>query len=105
MLKVIIENNVFSIQVPDEMMQEGEEFFQKMDHDMSKGWQMSREWVENPNQLQRCQIAADRLADAMAGENETLAQLMAAYILTRMPGVKEVNIATDGEMSETVFKE
>lgn len=104
MLKVTIENNVYSIQIPEAMLQEAEEFFQKMDRDMNNGWQMSREWVENPNQLQRCQIAADRLADAMEVENETLAQLMAAYIVTRMPGVKEANIATDGEMSETVFR-
>jgi hypothetical protein len=105
MLKVIIENNAYAIEIPQEMITEGEEFFRKMDQDMDKGWQMSRDWVENPNQVQRCQIAADRLADAMETENETLVQLMAAYITTRMPSVKEVNIATDGEISETEFRE
>jgi hypothetical protein len=105
MLKVIIENNAYAIEIPEEMLKEGEAFFQKMDQDMDKGWQMSREWVDNPNQLQRCQIAADRLADAMEVENETLVQLMAAYIITRMPAVKAVTIATDGEMTETEFRE
>ena len=102
-LKVSIEDNNFSIQVPEDILAEGGSFFEKMDEDMSKGWLMSREWVENPDPMQRCQIAADRLADAMNTENETLVHLMAGYILTRMPGIKEVHIDTSGEMTETRF--
>ena len=102
-LNVVIEGNVFSIQVPDEILSEGEDFFQKMDQDMDKGWMMSREWVENPNLTQRCQIAADRIADSMHSENETLTYLMAGYILTRMQNVKEVHIDTEGDITETQF--
>ena len=74
-----------------------------MDADMDKGWMMSREWVENPNLTQRCQIAADRIADSMHSENETLTYLMAGYILTRMQNVKEVHIDTEGDITETQF--
>ena len=102
-LKVIIEENVYSIDVPAEIMEEGESFFQKMDKDMDKGWMMSREWIENPDTVQRCQIAADRIADSINSENETLTYLMAGYILTRMKSVKEVHVNTDGEMMETEF--
>jgi hypothetical protein len=105
MLKVFIEEREFAIQIPDAVLRNGEEFFHKMDRDMDKGWQMSREWVENPDTLQRCQIAADKIADALSSQNETLLQLMAGYILSRMPHVTEVHIDTAGEMSETRFLE
>ena len=102
-LTVVIEGNTYAINVPEDVMTEGEYFFEKMDKDMDKGWMMSREWVDNPNQLQRCQIAADRIADSINTENETLTYLMAGYILTRMKNVKEVHIDTEGEMMETQF--
>lgn len=102
-LNVVIEGNAFAIHVPDEIMEEGESFFEKMDRDMDKGWMMSREWVEKPTQVQRCQIAADRIADSIHTENETLTYLMAGYILSRMKNVKEVHINTDGDMMETQF--
>lgn len=103
LLKVIIETNKFTVTVPDEMLQSGESFFDKMDHDMDLGWQMNREWVAEPNTLQRCQIAADKLADAIESENEALAQLTAGYIISHMPDVKEVHIDTEGDMQETRF--
>lgn len=102
-LKVIIEGNAFSITVPGDIMEEGESFFEKMDKDMDKGWMMNREWIDNPSQLQRCQIAADRIADSINNENETLTYLMAGYILTRMKDVKEIHIDTEGDMMETEF--
>ena len=103
LLKVIIESNQYSIEVPDEVLTHGESFFRKMDQDMDKGWQMSREWVAQPSNLQRCQIAADRLVDAIEADNENLAHLTSGYILTHLPGVKEVHIDTEGEMQETRF--
>jgi hypothetical protein len=72
-----------------------------MDADMDRGWQMSRDWIENPNQEQRCQIAADKILTAIETENEKLLMLMAAYILRTMPGVKSVNIDITGDMNET----
>jgi hypothetical protein len=59
--------------------------------------------VNNPTQVQRCQIAADRIVDSIHSENETLTHLMAGYILTRMKNVQEVHINTDGEIMETQF--
>jgi hypothetical protein len=102
-LKVVIEDNNYAIQIPDDIMQEGQSFFDKMDQDMDKGWKMNREWVDSPTQQQRCQIAADRIADAINTENETLVYLMAGYIVSRMPGVQEVHIDTEGDMQETQF--
>jgi len=102
-LKVLMDGNVYSISITSEITIEGEPFFSKMDQDMDKGWMMSREWVENPTQIQRCQIAADRLVDSIHSENETLTHLMVGYILTRMENVQEVHINTEGDMMETQF--
>ena len=102
-LTIIVENNTYLINIPEEVTQDGESFFTKMDDDMSKGHQMDRQWVESPTTLQRCQIAAGRIADAIEAKNETLAYLMAGYIVSRMPSVKEVHVDTEGDMSETQF--
>jgi hypothetical protein len=102
-LKVVVETNTYSITIPDNVMQEGESFFTNMDEDMDKGWQMDRQWVDAPTVQQRCQIAASRIVDAIETGNETLAYLMAGYIVSRMPLVKEVRVDTEGEMGETQF--
>jgi len=70
---------------------------------MDKGWQMSREWVDNPDKMQRCQIAADKLYSAINAENETMVTLMVGYIMTRMPNITSVDIDTNGEILETVI--
>ncbi len=100
-LNVIIDDRTYPIEMSEETIKSDEKFFQKMDNDMDKGWQISRDWVENPDSKQRCQIAADKLLTAINRENETLVTLMAGYIISRMPGVKTVNIDTSGEILET----
>ncbi len=100
-LNVYVGDSAFKLDVPKYILQEGEDFFAKMDGDMDSGWQMSRTYVENPDTLQRCQIAADRILTAMHTGNKKLALLMAGYILTRLPGVRGVRIDTQGEMFNT----
>jgi len=102
-LTLHIEDKSHTINVPDSILNEGLDFYNKMDKDMDLGWQMSRQWVDNPDQTQRCQIAANKMLSAISGENETLLMLMAGYILSRMPHVKTIRIDTNGEMGETEF--
>ena len=102
-LKVIIDEKTISIEVPDSMLTEATNFFTKMDNDMNGGWQMSRTWVEQPTTLQRCQIAADKILSSVHTENERMATLMAAYILSNMPDVTTVDIDTEGDISQTTF--
>lgn len=104
-LKVIIDEKTIPIEVPDYMLTEAEEFFNKIDKDMDSGWQMSREWVENPNNVQRCQIAADRILTSVHTDSEKMATLMAAYILKKLPNVASVDIDTEGDMTQTQFRE
>lgn len=72
-----------------------------MDRDMDGGWQMSREYVEHLDTRQRCQVVADRLLTSLMNGRKNTALIMAAYILTRVPGVTGVDIDTSGEMQNT----
>lgn len=106
-LDVIFDDKTHRIEVPQDILDEGEEFFQKIDRDMDGGWQMGPEYIENPNVANRCQIAAAKLLSSFSTRNKLMAQLMAGYILKRMPGIKAVNIDTAGEMlnTELIFEE
>ncbi|MEM8845177.1 MAG: hypothetical protein AAGB35_09060 [Pseudomonadota bacterium] len=104
-LKVIIDEKTIPIEVPDYMLVEAEEFFNKMDTDMDSGWQMSRSWVDSPDNIQRCQIAADRILTSVHTENEKMATLMAAYILKKLPNIGSVDIDTEGDITQTTFTE
>ena len=100
-LNVVVEEQIYPIDVPVGIIAEGEEFFGKMDRDMDCGWQMSRDWVDNPDAIQRCQIVGDKMLTAMHNDNKRLLMLLAAYILARVPGVKGIRIDTNGEMLES----
>ncbi|WP_455206148.1 hypothetical protein [Kaarinaea lacus] len=100
-LTLHIDDKTQTIELPANLLKEGEDFFKMMDRDMDRGWQMSREWVDCPNLIQRCQIAADKMLSAISTENETLLMLLSGYIVSRLPGVTAVKIDTNGEMMET----
>ncbi len=100
-LNIIVDGRTNAFEVPDELLLDAKDFFGKLNADMNKGWQMSRDWVEMPNTLQRCQIAASKILIAIDTDNEKLLMMMAAYILHTMPGVKTINIDVTGDMNET----
>jgi len=100
-LNVYVDDKTYQVDVSPEIMDDAQEFFAKMDQDMDQGWQMSREFVDHPGALERCQIAADKLLTALHKDNRNLLLLMAGYILTHVPGVQGVNIDTTGEMQNT----
>ncbi len=100
-LKLTIDDQTYDIDVPEQLMQEAQEFYLKMDEDMSRGWQMSRIWVEKPDVYQRCQIVADRVLGAFHTENKRMVLLMSGYILSRLPSVEEVVVDTSGDMTLT----
>jgi len=102
-LKAIIDDQEYSLNVPAAVIEKGEELFAKLDADMDRGWQMSREWVQSPNRVERCQIVADKLLTALEKENEKLGILMAGYILSRMPEIDTVEIDIGGEIQNTQF--
>jgi hypothetical protein len=99
--KVVIGEQVYAVEVPEELLREAAEFHARLDRDMDRGWQMSRQFVERPDPMQRCQIVADKLLTSIVQENESTAMLMAGYIALRMPGAIGVDIDTSGEMQNT----
>ena len=103
-LNIRIEDQDYPVEVPDAIVAEGGDYFQHLDQDMDKGWQMSRDWVDKPNTEQRCQIVADRILGAIEHENRKSLIMLAAYILSKMPELKVVDISTNGEMQETLFE-
>lgn len=100
-LNIIIEGRSTAFEVPDDLLVEATDYFGRLNQDMDKGWQMSRDWVDCPNAEQRCQIVADKILTAIDTNNEKLLMLMAAYILHTMPGVTGVYIDNTGDMNET----
>lgn len=103
LLKVIVDEQQFALNVPDVIVAGAQEVFSKMDRDMDAGWQMGREWVQSPDVEQRCQIVANKLLTALETENDQLGRMMAGYILSRMPSVETVEIDTSGEIQNTLF--
>ena len=99
--KVVIGEQVYAIEVPEELLREAAEVHAKLDRDMDQGWQMSRQFVAQPDRLQRCQIVADKLLTGITQNNQATAMLMAAYIALRMPGAVGVDIDASGEMQNT----
>ena len=103
LLKAIIDDLEYSLQVPSQLLTEAEDFFDQLDADMDQGWQMSREWVAQPNQIQRGQIVANKLLTALEKGNNRLGMLMAAYLLKRLPGLEAVELDTHGEIQNIQF--
>lgn len=99
--KVVVADQVYAVEVPEELLEEAGEFHARLDGDMDRGWQMSREFVQRPDRLQRCQIVADRLLTSLTQGNDATAMLMAAYIALRVPGAIGVDIDATGEMQNT----
>jgi hypothetical protein len=102
-LDIFVSGRKHTLDIPPEVLRDAEAFFRKMDADMDRGWQMGADFIERPDRLQRCQIAATRLLNALMTERQGSVLLMAGYILTRLPGVTGVHIDTTGDMTQTEF--
>ena len=103
MLAVKFGESVFDVDVPDELIKDAEDFYAKMDRDMDQGWQISRLWVDNPDQQQRCQIVAEKILNAFHHNDQKMILLMSGYILSRVPEIKQVIIDDTGDITETLF--
>lgn len=96
-LKVVIDDQLLELNIPEAFVAQAQDFFAKMDADMDRGWQVNREWVEQPDQMLRAQIAANKLLTALENEDHKLGRLMAGYIVARLPNVDTVELKPAGE--------
>ena len=104
-ITVEIDDKSYELDVPAGLADEAQDFFQRMDADMDRGWQMSRWWVPDPDMTQRCQIAADKLLTAIQKNNSEAALMMCAYILNKMPATRRIRVNTAGEIQGNEFYE
>ena len=102
-IDVIIEDEAYTLNVPDALIEQATDFFDRMDKDMDAGWQLSQFWVENPNQIQRCQVVADKLYSAIENEDDKTGRLMAGYICNRMPDIASIEIDITGDIQGHQF--
>ncbi|QYZ65316.1 MAG: hypothetical protein OI74_04670 [Gammaproteobacteria bacterium (ex Lamellibrachia satsuma)] len=103
LLNLIIGEYSMDMEIQENYLETMTDSFDKMDQDMSQGVQLGQQWVEKPTQLQRCQVAADKLLSAIENHNETLAMLTGGYIASHLSGIKQIKINTDGEPAGTEF--
>jgi len=96
-LKVVIDDQLLELNVPEDFLAKAQDFFAKMDSDMDQGWQVNREWVEQPDRLLRAQIAADKLLTALENDDDKLGRLMAGYIVSRVPEIEQLELNPSGE--------
>lgn len=102
-LEVHVEDDGFVIEVEDNLVQEAEGFFAKMDEDMDGGIQLGRQWVDQPSVEQRCQLVADKLLNSVTRADEQASLMMAGYIVSRLPGVRGIRLDTSGDIVGTEF--
>lgn len=103
-LKVVIDDEVYTLNVPDEIVQDSGDFFDQMDRDMDAGRQMGREWIASPGPEDRLRIVGDKLLSALERENHDVGRMMAAYILNRAPAIDSLLLDTTGEIGNTEIR-
>jgi hypothetical protein len=96
-LKVVLDDQLLELNVPEDFIAQAEDFFARMDADMDGGWQVDREWVEKPDRMLRAQIAANKLLTALENEDPKLGRMMAGYIVSRLPPVERIELNAAGE--------
>ena len=98
-LRIFVDEHEQQITVPDEILIEAKDFFDRLDKDMDNGYQMSRTWVAKPDLTQRCQIVANKILTALENDNHDTAALMAGYILSRVPNAYAMHLNLEGDMT------
>ncbi len=98
-LRIFVDEHEQQITVPDEILMDAKDFFDRLDKDMDNGYQMSRTWVAKPDLTQRCQIVANKILTALENGNHDTASLMAGYILSRVPNAYAMHLNLEGDMT------
>ena len=102
-LNILVDDQERKIELSQEMINAADAVLNKMDQDMNAGWQLARQFIENPSVIQRCQIASNRLLTSLHTGNEATVSLMSCYIVSRLENVDTVSINSEGEDDQTVF--
>lgn len=102
-LEVVIDDTLYTLNIPEPILVEAQDFFAQIDRDLQQGHTLGRDWIEAPTQEQCCQIVADRLLTALEMKKDKLGMMMAGYLLCRLPGLERVELDIQGEPQNTRF--
>ncbi|VAW57686.1 hypothetical protein MNBD_GAMMA07-498 [hydrothermal vent metagenome] len=97
---ISIDEESYTLEVSDKLMQELESTHHDMDTEYDKGLQLGRYWIDQPTLEQRCQLTADKVVSAIHQENIRLFYITASYILRKFPALKNVTVSSDFEISD-----
>ena len=97
---ITIDEESYTLEVKDELMLELKDAHQEMDAEYDKGLQLGRFWIESPTLEQRCQLTANKVVSAIHQENIRQFYLMASYILSKFPNLKQITVSSDFEISD-----
>ena len=97
---ITIDQQLYTLDIPEAVIEEAQAFIADMDRDFDRGLQLGRYWIDEPSAEQRCQIAANKIVNALHQENVRQFYIMAAYILHKFPGLKMVTVDSDYEIDE-----
>ena len=103
-LKAIIDDDLYTLEVPEELVRDSEPFFLKLDQTMDQGVQLGRHWIQNPSSEDRLRIVGNRLLGALEQEKHDVGRMMAAYILNRAPDLEFIRLDTSGELENTELR-
>ncbi len=104
-LKILLEEQSIPLSIEDDFLKQADSFFNKMDEDMNKGWQMGRDWIEKPDFQQRLTIVADKLLTALENNEKSSGIMMAGYIISRAPSVSVIEMDITGEMGHEFIED
>ena len=102
-LKVQVDDQLLDLSVPEDFLARAQDFFDGMDRDMDRGWQVNRQWVDQPDTALRALIAADKLLTALENRDDRIGRLMAGYIVSRVPQVTLVELNPMGEVRDHII--
>lgn len=88
------------LEIDKALLGDAEAFFDRMDEDMSRGRRMGPVYVDNPDNHQRAQIAAQEIVTALDTENYPLLQMMVGYILFRNPACVGLVLDDNGDPND-----
>ena len=74
-----------------------QEYLTKMDEGMDAGISLAGEELKEPDLLQRAKFVAGYLSQALFDDNEQMIAASTAWLAIRLPDLKQVKIAQDGE--------
>ena len=99
-LNINIDQESYELEVQEALIKELKTVFNEMDKEFDRGVQMGRYWVENPDAEQRCQVAVNKLGNALHTEDKRSLHIMSAYIVYKFPDVLSVTSSSDFEIQD-----